>query len=424
MENFSLPRLLCALRVLRGGKESERWLAANYRSGREGFGAAVLTQTIGQLVVRTKTLHPSDTVGKAAEAVQTSGIGAVPVLDNGLLIGLVTAPRITEYLATDLSTHGKERHVSDLLLDQAVTLPAGLTPQEALGFLRAHRLERAPVLDGGGGLLGMISLAELAAAVCGRVKPPLVGGMATPFGVYLTGGGVRGGVGDLALMSTGVYLATLNIAAVLLAQFVFGPGGWAYHLPTLGPQIAALKWPLFEFTWPLLFALFFRLSWITGYHAAEHQVVHTLEAGDDLRPEVVRQKPRVHPRCGTNLCAAVLIMQFFWENRGGSWDQLGLLSQAAIPMLITLFLWRRVGGWLQQNITTRPATLPQLESGIRAARELLERYQQPETRPKHTVFLRVWRMGMLQVLGGWMVVLAVLWLLGLVLPLPEALRIV
>lgn len=388
----------------------------------EGFGALVLTQTIGQLVVRTKTLHPGDTVGKAAEAVQTSGLGAVPVLENGLLLGMVTAAGITEYLAASPGNHGQDRSVADLPMEQAVTLPAGLTPQEALGFLRAHGLERVPVLDGGGSLLGMISLAELVAAVCGRVRPPLIGGMATPFGVYLTGGGVRGGVGDLALMSTGIYLASLNIVAVLLASFLLGPRGWVYHLPGIGQQLAGTKLPLFEFTWPLLFALFFRLSWITGYHAAEHQVVHTLEAGDDLRPEVVRLKPRVHPRCGTNLCAAVMIMQMFWENRGGSWDQLGLLSQAAIPMLVTMFLWRRVGGWLQQNITTRPATLPQLESGIRAAQELLDRYQHPETRPKHSFFLRVWRMGLLQVLGGWMVVLATLWLLGLVLPLPEMLR--
>jgi uncharacterized protein YqhQ len=53
----------------------------------------------------------------------------------------------------------------------------------------------------------------------------------------------------------------------------------------------------------LLFALLFRLSWVTGYHAAEHQVVHTIEQGDDLRPEVVVAKPRVHPRCGSNLMA-------------------------------------------------------------------------------------------------------------------------
>jgi hypothetical protein len=191
----------------------------------------------------------------------------------------------------------------------------------------------------------------------------------------------------------------------------------------IGTALAERNLSLFDWTWPLLFALFFRLSWITGYHAAEHQVVHTLEAGDDLRPEVVRQKPRIHPRCGTNLCAAVLIMQFFWDHRGSSWDQAGLLSQAVIPMLITLFLWRRVGGWLQQHITTRPATLEQLESGIRAAKELLDRYQQPVTRPKHSFFLRIWRMGLLQVLGGWMAALAVLWLLGLVLPLPEALRL-
>ncbi|MCC2672757.1 MAG: metal-dependent enzyme-like protein, partial [Armatimonadetes bacterium] len=288
-------------------------------------------------------------------------------------------------------------------------------------FLRANHLERVMVQDVLGGLIGVITRAELVSAVCGRVRPPLVGGMATPFGVYLTGGGVRGGVGDLALMTTGMYLATIQLVAYVLAFWVAGPGGWVY---TLRVPVEWLNWVArngLEAPQWLFFALLFKLSWfITGYHAAEHQVVHTIEAGDDLQADVVSRKPRVHPRCGTNLVAAVMIMGEFWKLRFGPLDQDGLLM--IIALLTTLFLWRRFGGLLQQHVTTSPANPQQLRSGITAAQELMDRYQQrPDVRPR--MILRIWNMGLIQVMSGSLVVIGIMTLLArLNVPLPPALQ--
>jgi hypothetical protein len=281
-------------------------------------------------------------------------------------------------------------------------------------------LERVVVLDDADGLLGVITRAELLSPMCGRVRPPLVGGMATPFGVYLTGGGVRGGVGDFALLTTGMYLASLNLAAFVLADFLAAPGGWLYSLHLPAAWLDLLNGPAGQTTSSLVvFALLFKLSWfITGYHAAEHQVVHTIEAGDDLQPEVVRNKPRIHPRCGTNLVAAVMIMSLFWAFRTDVPDGDAMV---VVAMFTTLFLWRRVGGWLQQNVTTRPASPRDIQSGIAAAQELMDRYQQ---RPavRLTLVRRIWNMGLLQVMGGSMLVLGVLSLLEwLHVPLPHAL---
>ncbi|HEU4754438.1 MAG TPA: DUF1385 domain-containing protein, partial [Armatimonadota bacterium] len=263
-----------------------------------------------------------------------------------------------------------------------------------------------------GGLVGLVTKAELVPAVVGRVKPPVVGGMATPFGVYLTGGGVRGGVGDLALMSTGIFMCLVMIVSFQLAKFLVD-AAWAQ--PELADLLAHLpsgNLPLspMSISWTVLFAVLFRLCWITGYHAAEHQVVHAIEAGDDLKPEIVSQKPRVHPRCGTNLVAAANLICLFWFHRV-PW--LGELEPVA-ALLITVLYWRRVGGWLQQYVTTRPATPKQIESGIRAARQLLDRYQQ---RPRQQGMVRrVWNMGLLQVMAGWLLCLSLLQVVYLVFP--------
>lgn len=376
--------------------------------------------TLGQVTVRVKTLQPEDSIGKAAEAIRCSNVGAVPVIEEGRLLGMLTAEALADFLGVFPPERARDLSVSTLPLEGAIALPEGLSPAEALQFLQANRLERAVVLDYSGGLLGVVTRAELLSPVCGRVRPPLIGGMATPFGVYLTGGGVRGGVGDLALVTTGMYLAALNLAALVVADLLAGPGGWLFKLPAPAAWLNYISGPGHNAFFLAVFALMFRLSWfITGYHAAEHQVVHTIEAGDDLHPEVVRNKPRVHPRCGTNLVAAVMIMSLFWSIRPDSPDGDALV---VVAMLTTLFLWRRVGGWIQQNVTTRPASPRQIQSGITAARELMDRYQK---RPgvQMTLLRRIWNMGLLQVMSGTMLVLGFLSLLEwLHVPLPPALR--
>ena len=378
-------------------------------------------QTISTLAVRVRVLSPEDSIGRAAEAVRASTVGAAPVVADGRLVGLVTGAVLTRALAERRDRDPEAGKVFELELETAVVLPETLRPEDALQFFHANGIERAPVLDYSGGLVGMISQSELATAVCRRIKPPMIGGMATPFGVYLTGGGVRGGVGDLALMSTGAYLAVLNLLALAFAELLLSD---RISLPQVG---RAVEWLQGHDVQPLivlgtvLFALLFRLSWVTGFHAAEHQVVHAMEAGDDLRPEIVRQKPRVHPRCGTNLVAAIGIMSLFWWMRGIGWLA-WQGTEVLVAMAVTFFFWRRIGGWVQQHVTTKPATPGQLDSGIRAGRELMRRYQ--EGPPRGGFGRRIWNMGLLQVLSGWFIVLAVLAVLTLVrVPLPEAWRV-
>jgi CBS domain-containing protein len=373
--------------------------------------------TLGDLAVRVRVLALDDSLGRAAEAVRASTVGAAPVVEDGRLVGLVTASILAAALAS-APPPAADTPVASLPIESAVALPESLAPRDALRFFDGNGLERAAVLDAHGGLVGLVGQAELAAALCGRVKPALIGGMATPFGVYLTGGGARGGVGDLALASTGVFMAVLFLGAQLLADWLFSPPVLQW-LANLG----ARETPLADFYaaqayWVVLgiFAVLFRLSWVTGYHAAEHQVVHALEAGDDLKPEVVAAKPRVHPRCGTNLVTASLIMSAFWAYRGdATWETLG-----PVPgLLVTVLLWRRLGGMLQQYVTTSPAAPYQIESGIAAGRQLLRRYQQGAGRGGFA--RRVWNMGLLQVLAGWAVVMAVLWGLTLLrVPLPPS----
>jgi hypothetical protein len=173
----------------------------------------------------------------------------------------------------------------------------------------------------------------------------------------------------------------------------------------------------------LIFLLLLRLSPIAGYHAAEHQVVHALERSEPLVVETVRAMPRVHPRCGTNLVAGALLLTlgaavFAPLLRRLLGDSDGEMAGYILAIFPALVWWRSVGGWLQQHFTTRPATDAQIESGIRAARELLRAHDRAPFAPLRgrRVLLRFWRMGFLQIMGGFSAGLGLLKLLTLVVP--------
>lgn len=65
---------------------------------------------------------------------------------------------------------------------------------------------------------------------------------------------------------------------------------------------------LIFFLYILILNLFNDFKRIFGYHGAEHKVVHTYEAGEDLTIENARKKPTFHPRCGTSFFLFVILI--------------------------------------------------------------------------------------------------------------------
>jgi CBS domain-containing protein len=85
-----------------------------------------------------------------------------------------------------------------------------------------------PVVDASGSYRGMVSRADLVAALGQQVRPPVVGGMATPLGVWLTTGSLSGGAPPLGLFLSGATLAFCFFVAhygLLLTLQYFNPSG-------------------------------------------------------------------------------------------------------------------------------------------------------------------------------------------------------
>lgn len=340
----------------------------------------------------TEFLNPEDSLARAGALLRTTAYPLVPILSEGECIGAVSEASFALALAEGESLH------SPCL--RAIMVPPTIGPHvtaaEALRNLIEEPLAAFLVLDEQRHLMGIVSASDLTDEGRRMPTPHQVGGMATPFGVYLTTGSVSGGVSHLALFSVGAMLFLLFALSDRAGWAVADAMGDSTFAPYAGIWLPAV-----------LFLGAIRLLPLAGTHAAEHMVVHAIERGEQLRPEIVKRMPRVHPRCGTNLAvgATVFLSLFNWQ--WAAEQDLRLI----VALLVTVMVYRPLGGMVQLLITTKPPNDRQIDSGIRAGKELLHRYR-VTMGPQPSPFQRILNSGMLHVMAGSMTTYGLLFGLG------------
>jgi hypothetical protein len=320
----------------------------------------------------------------AGVRLRESGTGLIGVIEEGRLIGAIDEPSLAMALAEGAELTSE----SGAFIHSPVTLHPYETGAQALRAITEGGTAAAFVVDENQRLMGVLTPTDLLPRRRAMLRPPMVGGMATPFGVYLTTGTVHGGAKWYGLVATGMLLFVLLLAAQTAGFYVAGL--------LAGPKSPEWLQNALYTALPLgLFFLGMRLLPLSGTHAAEHQVVHAIERGEDLVPQVVRRMPRVHPRCGTNLAVGLSLFLGFSNATFIPNQELRLL----LALVVTVAAWRPIGSLLQYYVTTRPANDRQLGSGIRAGKELLERYQQTRVAVP-SIPLRIWNSGVLHVIAG------------------------
>lgn len=307
------------------------------------------------------------------------------------------------------------------MLDFDDSPPEFVAPQmslaEALARLNGSSAPALPIVAADTGeVLGILTRPAPA-------SPPRLGGMATPLGVYLTDGVRTGGVGFWGLFLTGLALSVMAVGAQWAISHLLPNRVWAWVAsPTHSPALTAWLSEAAALLPACLIFVFLRLSPMAGTHAAEHQVVHCIERGLPLLPNWVRTMPRVHPRCGTNLFVGItlFLLLFLGAFCASQSARFGLADSATLALLLsaplTLALWRRLGGWVQQHLATRPATDRQISSAIRAAEAVLARRAVDTSSARFRPLRRIWTMGLLQVLMGYFSLLGLLALMSRVWP--------
>ncbi len=371
-------------------------------------------------------LAPEDSLRRCLTLTRFQPLATLPVLENGFLRGVVPQSCLLSALQSEAGNAREElldRPVSTVMQPPVVVAAPEMSTEEVGRICAQFGLTEVPVVDAQGYCYGLVCAADLLLPEAPQPRPARIGGMATPFGVYLTDGTMRAGASDFALITTGVSMTVLYSLAYLC---VTGLGWLLTHVahlrsasmldpdyvpppnqPMLGLVYVALSLVVLG-----LFLLLMRVTRLAGYHAAEHQTVHAVERGERLTPDIVRRMPRPHPRCGTNLVAAVMVFSTLSQAFGYIPALDGGIAQM-VAVVATLFTWRSVGTFLQERFTTRPASDRELASGIAAGNELLLRYlNSPPTRPG--LFKRIWFSGMVQVMTGMILTYAVYYVAWLV----------
>lgn len=345
-----------------------------------------LAKPIGLLMRSTFTVDLQDSLELSARKLRDNGMDILPVTEDGYLSGVITETSLASALAAGMELTDPVEAISR----GALTSKPAMTGAEALRLFETQQASALVVIDDAGRVLGVLTPSDLYPKRITPPRPALVGGMATPFGVYLTTGSLRAGVSHLALVTTGATLFGLLLVASIITSLVTN---WFTSLGLRGDINGAIQ-NVLPFA---LFLIGMRSIPLSGIHAAEHKVVHAIERGEELVPSIVRRMPRVHPRCGTNLAtgAAIFTTLGMWQVIPDDYMELRLLFAA----VMTLIFWRPLGGIMQYYVTTRPPTEKQLAMGIRSGRELLERYA-TQGSVSASFFQRIVNSGMLHVIAG------------------------
>jgi CBS domain-containing protein len=335
----------------------------------------------------TLTCGAEDSIRRAVEELRHNGGGLIPVTRDGKLIGVVTEGSLAIALANDVNIHDA---CTEAMADAFPIAPYA-TGAEALRMLTDFRMPALIVADDAGHVMGILTVSDLYPRRRMLPRPDPVGGMATPFGVYLTSGGISGGVSQLAIAATGAAMFTMLTTSAVASAWMLSPLDKTRLSEGIKTSIA-------EAVAFALFGLIMRLSPLAGTHGAEHMVVHAMERGEELTPEIVARMPRVHPRCGTNIAVALTL---FLGISMSEWTS-DFSARVVLGAFVTLFFWRPLGSFVQQNITTKKPNEKQLRSGIKAATELIDRHSTAKMSTSN-IPRRIWNSGLIHVMTGSMV---------------------
>lgn len=110
-----------------------------------------------------QAVAPDDSVRRAAELMDQLNVGALPVCDDGRLVGIVTDRDIT-VRATALGSPPDSTNVSEVMTEPACSISQDSALEEAEQLMGTAQIRRVPVVDSAKHMVGILSLGDLAVA--------------------------------------------------------------------------------------------------------------------------------------------------------------------------------------------------------------------------------------------------------------------
>ncbi|MDB5872295.1 MAG: hypothetical protein JWQ07_1737 [Ramlibacter sp.] len=118
--------------------------------------------TVADVMTRgVRSMSPSDTVAKAAQAMDELNVGVIPVCEGGKVVGMVTDRDI---VVRGIAQGGDMRtaKLADVMSTHVRCATEGQGIDEILGQMGDTQIRRMPVVDGQQRLVGIVSLGDIA----------------------------------------------------------------------------------------------------------------------------------------------------------------------------------------------------------------------------------------------------------------------
>jgi CBS domain-containing protein len=105
------------------------------------------------------SLKPQDSVFEALKTLSDHDVGALVVMDQGKLVGILSERDYTRKIAL-AGKASKETLVSDIMTAKVLTVAANTRAEDCMALMSQKKIRHLPVMDGDK-VLGMISIRDL-----------------------------------------------------------------------------------------------------------------------------------------------------------------------------------------------------------------------------------------------------------------------
>src|SRR6516165_9860064 len=113
----------------------------------------------GKKISTVWSIGPNATVIDAIRLMDEKNVGALPVLDNGTLVGIVSERDYTRKVILK-GRSSKETPVSEIMTKQLLTVNPGDNITECMRIITEKRVRHLPVLEGAD-LVGILSIGDV-----------------------------------------------------------------------------------------------------------------------------------------------------------------------------------------------------------------------------------------------------------------------
>jgi len=111
------------------------------------------------MTTNVATVSPNQTIQEAAQLMSQYNVGAVPVVENGRVRGIVTDRDIT--LRSTAQGLNAQTPVSEVMSTNLVTGRPNMTVQEAASLMSQNQIRRLPIVENNE-LRGIVALGDIA----------------------------------------------------------------------------------------------------------------------------------------------------------------------------------------------------------------------------------------------------------------------